>query len=86
MSTVSTVTADIFAQLCLDLHKKINEPNALLAKFKAAHAVATASDANGSNSYDAFTSTTTHHLHNLSFHGLQEINTTEYDNIVGPYV
>jgi hypothetical protein len=34
MSTVSTVTDDKFAQLCLDLHKKVNEPNALLAKFK----------------------------------------------------
>jgi hypothetical protein len=28
MSTLSTVTDDIFAQLCLDLHKKVNEPNA----------------------------------------------------------
>jgi hypothetical protein len=58
----------------------------LLAKFKAARAVATASDANGTLSYDAFPSITTHHLHDLLFHALQEINTTVYDNIVGLYV
>jgi hypothetical protein len=34
MSTMSTVTDDQFAQLCLDLHKKVNKPNALLAKCK----------------------------------------------------
>jgi hypothetical protein len=33
--------------------------------------------------YDAFT---THHLHDLSFHAMQEINTTVYDEIIGLYV
>jgi hypothetical protein len=36
--------------------------------------------------YDAFTSITTHHLHDLSFHAMQESNTTVYDNIVVLYV
>jgi hypothetical protein len=36
--------------------------------------------------YDAFPSITTHHLHDLSFHAMQEINTTVYDDIVGTYV
>jgi hypothetical protein len=89
-ATVSTVTNGMFAQLCLDLNAKVDDPDALIAKFKAARAVETASEANGTYSYkysyDAVTSTTTHHLHNLSFHALQEISTTVYDNIVGLYV
>jgi hypothetical protein len=86
-ATVSTVTNGIgmFAQLCLDLNKKVNDPNALLAKCKAARAESTNVD-NGMYMYNAFTSITTHHLHDLSFHAIQEINTTVYDNIVGLYV
>jgi hypothetical protein len=76
----------MFAQLCLDLNAKVDDPDALVAKFKAARAVETASEANGTYSYDAFTSTTTHHLHDLSFHALQEINTTVYNDIIGLYV
>jgi hypothetical protein len=36
--------------------------------------------------YDVFTSLITHHLHNLLFHAIQEINTTVYDDIIGLYV
>jgi hypothetical protein len=70
----------------LDLNAKVDEPAALIANFKAAHAVKMVPEANGTYAYDAFTSTTTHHFHNLSFHAMQEINTTVYDNIVGLYV
>jgi hypothetical protein len=70
----------------LDLNAKVNDPGALIAKFKAARAVEMASEANGTYSYDAFTSTTTHHHCDLSFHALQEINTTVYGDIVGLYV
>jgi hypothetical protein len=80
------VTNRMFAQLCLDLNAKVDDPAALIVEFKAARAVKMASEANGTYLYDAFTSTTTHHLHNLSFHALQEINTTVYDDIVGLYV
>jgi hypothetical protein len=56
-------------------------------KFKAACAETTNAEANnGKYVYDAFTSITIHHLHDLSFHAMQEINTTVYDNIVGLYV
>jgi (p)ppGpp synthase/HD superfamily hydrolase len=34
--TVSMVTDGMFAQLCLDLNNKVDDPDALLAKFKAA--------------------------------------------------
>jgi hypothetical protein len=78
-ATISTVTNGMFAQLCLDLNAKVDDPAALLAKFKAARAVETASEANGTYLYDAFTCTTTDHLHDLSFHALQEINTTVYN-------
>jgi hypothetical protein len=64
--TVSTVTDRMFAQLCLDLNNKVNDPDALLEKFKAAHAVkATAEANNGMCMYNAFTSFITHHLHDL---------------------
>jgi hypothetical protein len=36
--------------------------------------------------YNAFTNITTHHLHNLSFHAMQKINTTVYHDIIGRYV
>jgi hypothetical protein len=36
--TMLTVTNGMIAQLCLDLNKKVENPNALLAKFKAARA------------------------------------------------
>jgi hypothetical protein len=85
--TVSTVTDAMFAQLCLDLNNMVNHLGTLLAKFKAAHAVkVTAETNNGTYVYDAFTSMTTHDHHDLSFHSMQEINTTVYDNIVGLYV
>jgi hypothetical protein len=43
MDSTSTVlvTNGKCAQLCLDLNKKVNDPNALLAKFKAACAEST---------------------------------------------
>jgi hypothetical protein len=85
-TTISMVTDGMFAHLCLDLNAKVNDPDTLVAKFKATRAIETASEANGTYSYDAFTSTTTHQLHDLLFHALQEINTTVYDNIVGLYV
>jgi hypothetical protein len=78
---VLTVTDGMFAQLCLDLNNKADDPDALLAKFKAACAVKATAD--GMYVCDAFTSMTTHHLHNLLF---QEINTTVYNKIVGLYV
>jgi hypothetical protein len=84
--TVLAVTNGMFAQLCLDLNAKVDEPDALLAKFKAACAVEATADANGTHVYDAFTSSLTHHLHNLLFHAMQEINTSVYNNIVGLYV
>jgi hypothetical protein len=84
--TVSTVTDAMFAQLCLDLNNKVDDPDALLAKFKAAcPAKATAEANNGMYVCNAFTSLITHHLHNLSFHAMQEINTTVYNDIVGLY-
>jgi hypothetical protein len=59
----------------------------LLAKFKAARAEPTNVEANNDTYVsDAFPSITTHHLHDLSFHAMQEINTTVYDDIVGTYV
>jgi hypothetical protein len=72
----------------LDLHHKVNDLNALLAKFKAARAEPTHVVANNDtyHMYDAFLSITTHHFHDLSFHAMQEINTTVYDDIVGTYV
>jgi hypothetical protein len=85
-TTIDMVTDGLFAQLCLDLNAKVDEPAALIANFKAARAVEMAPEANGTYTYDALTSTTTHHLHDLSFHALQEINTTVYDDIVGLYV
>jgi hypothetical protein len=61
--------------------------NALLAKFKASCAEPTNVEANNDTYvYDAFLSITTHHFHDLSFHAMQEINTTVYDDIVGTYV
>jgi hypothetical protein len=85
--TVLTVTDRMFAQLCLDLNNKVDDPEALLAKFKAARAVEATAEANdGMCVYNAFTSLITHHLHDLSFHVMQEINTTVYDNIIGLYV
>jgi hypothetical protein len=85
--TVSTIYNSMFAQLCIDLNQQVNDPNALVAKFKAACAAATNAEVNnGTYTYDAFTSTITHHLHNLLFHAMQEINTTVYDKIVGLYV
>jgi hypothetical protein len=77
----------MFAQLCLDLNHQVDDPNALVAKFKAAHAAATNAEVNNCTyMYNAFTSTITHHLHNLPFHAMQEINTTVYDEIVGLFV
>jgi hypothetical protein len=69
-ATVSTVTDGIgmFTQLCLDLNKKVNDPNALFVKFKAACAESANVD-NGTYVHDAFTSITTHHLHDLLFVG-----------------
>jgi hypothetical protein len=59
----------------------------LLEKFKAARAEPTNVEANNDMYvYDAFPSITTHHLHDLLFHAMQEINTTVYDDIVGTYV
>jgi hypothetical protein len=85
--TVSTETDGLFAQLCLDLNKHPKDPNALVAKFKAARAVAAIADTNnGTSTYDAFTSIATHHLHDLSFHAMQESNTNVYDKIVGLYI
>jgi hypothetical protein len=82
--TVLTVTEGMFAQLCLDLNNKVNDPDALLAKFKAARAVgATAEANNGTCVYDVFTSLIAHHL---SFHAMQEMNTTVYNDIIGLYV
>jgi hypothetical protein len=72
--TVSTINNSMFAQLCLDINHQVNDPNTLVAKFKAACAAAEVN--NGTYTYDAFTSTITHHLHDLLFHAMQEINTT----------
>jgi hypothetical protein len=84
---VLAVTDGMFAQLCLDLNNKVDDPDALLAKFKAACAVKAAAEANnGTDVYNAFTSLITHHLHDLSLHAMQEINTTVYNDIVGLYV
>jgi hypothetical protein len=84
---VPTINNGMFAQWCLDLNHQVDDLNALVAKFKAAHAAATNAEVNnGTYTYDAFTSTITHHLHDLSFHAMQEINTTVYDEIVGLYV
>jgi hypothetical protein len=66
------VTDGMFA-LCLDLNAKVDEPDDLLAKFKAARAVEATADNNGMHVYDAFTSLLTHHLHDLSFHAMQEL-------------
>jgi hypothetical protein len=76
------------AQLCLDLQNKVNDLNDLLAKFQAACAEPTHVVANNDtyHVYDSFLSITTHHFHDLSFHAMQEINTTVYDDIVGTYV
>jgi hypothetical protein len=75
--TVSTINNGTFAQLCIDLNEQFDDPNALVAKFKAACAAVTSAEVNnGMYTYDAFTSTITHHLHDLSFHAMQEINTT----------
>jgi hypothetical protein len=85
--TVLTVKDRMFAQLCLDLNNKVNDPDALLAKSKAACAVKRAAEVNnGTYMYDAFTSLIAHHHHDLSFHAMQEISTTVYENIVGLYV
>jgi hypothetical protein len=46
-ATVSTVTNGMFAQLCLDLNAKVDDPAALIVEFKAVHAVEMASEANG---------------------------------------
>jgi hypothetical protein len=84
---VSTINDGMLAQLRIDLNQQVDDPKALVAKFKEACAVATNTEVNnGTYTYDAFTSTITHHLHNLLFHAMQEINTTVYDEIVGPYV
>jgi hypothetical protein len=84
---VSTINDGMFAQLCLDLNEKLDGPTPLVAKFKAACAETTNAEANnGTYVYNAFTSITTHHLHDLSFHAMQEINTTVYNNIIGLYV
>jgi hypothetical protein len=85
---VSTINNGMFAPFCIDLNEQVDDPNALVVKFKAACA-ATATSAevnNGAYMYNAFTSTITHHLHDLSFHAMQEINTTVYDETVGLYV
>jgi hypothetical protein len=85
--TVSTINNSLFTQLCLDLNHQVDDLNALVAKFKADHAAATNTEVNnGMYTYDAFTSTTTHHLHDLLFHAMQEVNTTVYGEIVGLYV
>jgi hypothetical protein len=85
--TVSTETNGMLAQLRLDLNEHPEDSSALVAKFKAARAVAAIAGANnGTYTYDAFTSIATHHLHDLSFHAIQESNTNEYDEIVGLYI
>jgi hypothetical protein len=84
---VLTINDGMFAQLCLDLNHQFDDPNALVVKFKAACAAATNAEvSNGTYMYDAFTSTITHHLRDLSFHAMQEINTTVYNEIIGLYV
>jgi hypothetical protein len=67
---VSMINDGMFAQLCLDLNKKSSTP--LVAKFKAAHAETMKAN-DGMYVYNAFTSITTHHLHNLLFHTMQKI-------------
>jgi hypothetical protein len=65
----------------------VDDLNALLAKYKAARTEPTNVEANNDTyMYTAFPSITTHHLHDLSFHAMQEINTTVYDDIVGTNV
>jgi hypothetical protein len=50
---------DSMAQLCLDLNHQVNDPHALVAKFKAARAAATDAEVNnGTYMCNAFTSTT----------------------------
>jgi hypothetical protein len=84
---VSTINDGMLAQLCLDLNKHVGDPTVLDAQFIAAWAEATNTEVNnGMCTYDAFASTATHHLHNLLFHAMQEINTTEYNDIVGLFV
>jgi hypothetical protein len=66
--SVLAINNGMFAQLCIDLNKQVDDPNALVAKFKAACA-ATATSAevnNGTYTYNGFISTITHHLHDLS--------------------
>jgi hypothetical protein len=71
---VLTINDGMFAQLCINLNQQVNDPKALVAKFKAACAAATNAEVNNSTyTCDGFTSTITHHLHNLSFHAMQEI-------------
>jgi hypothetical protein len=84
---VSTINNGLFVQLCLDLNHQADDLNALVAKFKAALAAATNAEVNsGTYLYNAFTSTITHHLCDLLFHAMQEINMTVYDEIVGLYI
>jgi hypothetical protein len=84
---VSTINDGMLTQLCLDLNKHVSDPTILVTQFKAARAALTNSAVNnGTCTYNAFTSTTTHHLHDLLFHAMQEIYTTVYDDIVGLYV
>jgi hypothetical protein len=80
------INNDLMVLTINDSHQ-VDDPNALVAKSKAACAAATNAEVNnGTYTYDAFTSTITHHLHNLSFHAMQEINITVYNEIVGLYV
>jgi hypothetical protein len=79
--TVSSEMNRMLAQLCLDLNTHPEDASTLVAKFKAAQ-----SANNGTSTYDAFTSVATHHLHNLSFHAMQESNTNKYDEILGLYI
>jgi hypothetical protein len=65
----------MFAQLCLDLNNKVDDLDALLVQFKAACTAEVTAEANsGMYVYDAFTSFITHHLYNLLFHAMREIN------------
>jgi hypothetical protein len=84
---VSAINDGMFTQLCLDLNKKNDDPTALVAKFKVACAETKNAEANnGMYLYDAFTSITTHCHRDLSFHAMQEINTTVYNDIIRLYV
>jgi predicted transcriptional regulator len=53
--TVLTINNSMFAQLCLDLNHQVDDPNALVAKCKAARAAETDAEVNnGTYIYDGF--------------------------------